>query len=99
MFVLANFMNALAIILHYVLTIYMWIVVARAILSWVNPDPANPIVRFLYDVTEPVFYKIRQTIPLPYIGIDLSPIIVFVIIIFLDSFLVGTIQEIAARLH
>lgn len=99
MFIIANLLNALAVILHYVLTIYMWVVIARAVISWVNPDPYNPIVRFLYDVTEPVLYRIRRTIPLPMTGIDFSPIIVFVIIIFLDSFLVKTLQGIASRLH
>ena len=98
MFIIANFLNAVAIILHYVLTIYMWIIIARAVLSWVNPDPSNPIVRFLYVSTEPVLYRIRRAVPLPYIGLDFSPIIVF-IIIFLDSFLVRTLQEIAMRLH
>ncbi len=99
MFVIANLLNAVAILLHYVLTIYMWIVIARALVSWVNPDPYNPIVRFLYETTEPVLYRIRRTIPLPMTGIDFSPIIVFVIIIFLDSFMVKTIQGIAARLY
>lgn len=98
MFIIANLLNAIAIIVHYVLTIYMWLVIARAVISWVNPDPYNPIVSFLYQTTEPVLYRIRQFIPLPMIGIDISPIIVFIIIIFLDSFLVGTLQEIAMRL-
>jgi YggT family protein len=90
---------AFAMIIHYVLNIYMWIVVARAIISWVSPDPYNPIVRFLYLATEPVLSRIRRTLPLPVTGIDLSPIIVFVIIIFLDNFLVPTIQQIAVRLQ
>ena len=99
MFIIANLLSALAIIMHYVLTIYMWVVIARAVISWVNPDPYNPIVRFLYDVTEPVLYRIRRALPLPMAGIDFSPIIVFVIIIFLDNFLVQTLQGIALRLR
>lgn len=99
MFIIGNFLNALAIILHYILNIYLWIVIARAVISWVNPDPYNPIVRFLYQATEPVLYRIRRTIPLPMTGIDFSPIIVFVVILFLDSFLVPTIQQIAMRLQ
>lgn len=98
MFIIGNFLNALSIILHYGLTIYMWIIVARAVISWVNPDPYNPIVRFLYQATEPVLERIRRTLPLPMTGIDFTPIIVFVIIIFLDNFLVRTIKEIALRL-
>ena len=99
MFIIANFLMALAMIIHYVLNIYMWIVVARAIISWVSPDPYNPIVRFLYLATEPVLSRIRRTLPLPMTGLDLSPIAVFVIIIFLDNFLVPSIQQIAMRLQ
>ncbi len=99
MFIVSNFLSALAIILHYVLTIYMWVIIARAVISWVNPDPYNPIVRFLYQVTEPVLYRIRRTIPMPMTGIDFSPIIVFILIIFLDNFLVKTLSEIALRLQ
>jgi len=99
MFIIANLLSAVAVMLHYVLTIYMWIIIARAVISWVNPDPYNPIVRFLYTVTEPVLSSIRRTIPLPMVGIDFSPIIVFVIIIFCDNFLVKTLHEIAMRLH
>lgn len=99
MFIIANLLNAIAMILHYALQIYLWLVIGRAIISWVNPDPYNPIVNFLYQVTEPVLYRVRRTLPFPSIGIDISPIIVFAIIIFLDSFLVSTLQEIAMRLR
>ena len=64
MFVLANLLIALAQVVDYLLTAYMWIVIARAIISWVNPDPYNPIVRFLYSATEPVLYRIRRLLPL-----------------------------------
>ncbi len=97
MFVFANLLNALAIILSWALTIYMWIIIIRALISWVNPDPYNPIVQFLYNVTEPVLYPIRKR--LPYMGgIDLSPLIVLLIIIFLQSFLVATIRDMAIRM-
>ena len=99
MFILANLLAAVATIIHYVLTIYMWLIIARAVISWVNPDPYNPIVRFLYQVTEPVLFRVRRLLPLSAGGIDFSPIIVFVIIIFLDSFVVRTLQEIAMRMH
>ncbi len=99
MFIISNFLQAVAVILHYGLTIYMWLVIARAVISWVNPDPYNPIVRFLYQTTEPVLYQVRRYLPLPQVGLDISPIIVFIIIIFLDNFIVKTISEIAMRLH
>lgn len=91
MFIIANFLKALAVILDYGLEFYMWIIIARAVLSWVNPDPYNSIVRFINNVTEPVLYKLRQFIPVSYGGIDFSPIIVILIIIFLQQFLVGSL--------
>ena len=90
MFVLAIFLNAIADLLHYVLTIYLWIVI-----SWVNPDPYNPIVRFLQAATDPVLNRLRSYLPLYFGGFDFSPIIVFLIISFLDNFLVRTLQVIA----
>ncbi len=77
----------------------MWIIIIRALLSWVNPDPYNPIVRFLNSITEPVLYRVRQLIPMSGVGIDFSPIIVILAIIFLQSFLVNSIGMIAARLQ
>lgn len=98
MFVLANFIYALANVLDMVLNIYLWIVFARAILSWVNPDPYNPIVQFLIRVTEPVLYPIRRAIGYG-MGIDFSPLIVIFAIYFLRSFLVRTLFDIALRLR
>ena len=63
MFALRNLIEALATIVNLGLTIYMWVIIARALLSWVNPDPYNPIVRFLYNVTEPVLGWIRRRVP------------------------------------
>ena len=70
MFVFGNLLTAIAKVLDVVLVIFMWIVIARAILSWVNPDPYNPIVRFIHNITEPVLYQIRKRIPLNFGGID-----------------------------
>jgi YggT family protein len=95
MFILGNFIKAVAIILHYVLTFYMWIVIARAILSWVNPDPYNPIVRFIHNVTEPVLYRIRAKIPVSFGGIDFSPIIVILGVIFLQNFVVNSLLRLS----
>ena len=63
MFLLENFIQAIAFTLDSLLSIYFWIVLISALLSWVNPDPRNPIVRFLYNVTEPVLYHIRRRLP------------------------------------
>jgi len=99
LFIIGNFLSAVAVIFDYILTIYMWVIVARAVISWVNPDPYNPIVRFLYQVTEPVLYRIRRSLPVAMGGIDLSPIVVFLVIIFLKSFMVPTLQQIAYRFN
>jgi YggT family protein len=85
-------------VLDYVLLFFMLIIFARAVLSWVNPDPYNPIVRFIHSVTEPVLYRIRQTIPMAFGGIDFSPIIVFLGIVFLREFLVNSILELSRTL-
>ncbi|MGB6065710.1 MAG: YggT family protein [Desulfomonilaceae bacterium] len=99
MFVLGNFLSAIAEVLNIVLTIYMWIVIIAALISWVNPDPYNPIVRFLYSVTEPVFAAVRRWLPFPYMGIDFSPIIVLLIIVFLQRFLIDTLRHLAMNLQ
>ncbi|HAO93989.1 MAG: hypothetical protein A2X99_01585 [Deltaproteobacteria bacterium GWB2_55_19] len=97
MFALANLINALAQILDIALSAYLWIIIARAIISWVNPDPYNPIVRFLYQVTEPVLYRVRRVIPFLG-GIDLSPMIVILAIYFIKKFAVVSLIELAVRL-
>jgi len=96
MFIIGNLLKAIAVVLHYVLHFYMWIVVARAVLSWVNPDPYNPIVRFIHNVTEPVLYRIRTKLPLDFGGIDFSPIIVILGIIFLQNFVVNSLLRMSA---
>ncbi len=96
MYVLGDFLLALAKLIDYVLYAYMWIIVIRALLSWVNPDPWNPIVRFLYQVTEPVLRPIRQRLPAT--GIDFSPLVVILGIYFLQIFLIRVLRETAYRL-
>ncbi|MCX5857666.1 MAG: YggT family protein [Deltaproteobacteria bacterium] len=99
MFVMENLIVALAKIIDMGLTLYLWLIIGRAIISWVNPDPYNPIVTFLYRVTEPVMAPIRRLIPMRGMGIDISPIIVIMIIYFLQMFLVKTIIQIAYSFH
>jgi len=98
-FILANLVEALASALGALLQIYMWIIIARAVISWVNPDPYNPIVRFLYSVTEPVLYRVRRALPFYAGGIDFSPIIVFVAIYFLELFLVRSLYDLARSMR
>ena len=97
MFVLANFFFAVAGVLNLVLTLYLWIIIIRALLTWVNPDPRNPIVRFLHNATEPVLYPVRRALPFMG-GIDLSPLVVIVAIYFLQIFLVSSLRDLAVRM-
>ena len=94
MFMLGNFLMAVATLLNFVLGAYIWVVIARAVITWVNADPYNPIVRFLRQVTDPLLVKIRRVVPVMG-GLDLSPMILILIIIFLQSFLVPTLQQMA----
>ena len=98
MFVVGNFLGAVAKIIDIALTLYMWIIIGRAVISWVNPDPYNPIVRFLNSVTEPVLNPIRRRLPISLGGMDFSPIIVILAIIFVQSFLVRSLAELAMRM-
>ncbi len=98
MFVVNNFMMSLAQVLDFMLSAYMWIVIGRAVISWVNADPFNPVVRFVYDVTEPVLSRIRQWIPINMGGVDFSPVILILVIMFLQSFLVPTLKQMAMAL-
>lgn len=98
MFVISNFMVAVAKILDVGLNLYMWIIIGRALISWLNLDPFNPIVRFLHSVTEPVLYPIRRRLPMFFGSIDFSPVIVIFAIIFLQSFLVKSLMQIGERL-
>jgi YggT family protein len=95
-FVGSYLVHAVANLINLILTAYMWIIIARAILSWVNPDPHNPIVRFLYRVTEPVLRPVRRLIPTHQIGLDLSPMIVLLGIYFLQQFLVPVLYRLAS---
>ena len=98
MYIIGYLLMAIAKVLDIVMNIFLFIVIARAVLSWVNPDPFNPIVRFINNVTEPVLYPIRTRLPVHFGGIDLSPIIVFLGIIFVRTFVVSSLMRMSASL-
>ena len=98
MFVANYFIVALANLVNLVLSAYMWLIIARAVLSWVNPDPYNPIVRFLYRVTEPVLRPIRRALPTYQMGLDLSPMVVLLGIYFLKEFVVPVLYRVASEI-
>jgi YggT family protein len=98
MFVVSNLVMTIARLLEIVLEVYFWIIIVRALLSWVNPDRYNPIVQFLYRVTEPVLRPIRRRLPME-MGLDFSPLIVILAIKVLQWFLVDSLRDLAVSLR
>ena len=98
MFIINYFFVALANLVNIVIVAYIWIIIARAVLSWVNPDPYNPIVRFLHRVTEPVLRPVRERLPATQMGLDFAPMIVILVLYFLKEFLVPVLYRIATEI-
>ncbi|MEK6673023.1 MAG: YggT family protein [Nitrospirota bacterium] len=98
MFIFGNFIIAIANILDIILDIYKWIIIIAAVISWMNPDPYNPVVRFLYAITEPALRPIRRIIGFRLGPVDISPIIVILAIIFIQRFLIGSLIELAYKM-
>lgn len=99
MFVMSRLIEGIAVVLQIALNVYLWIVIIRALLSWVNPDPYNPIVRTLYSITDPLLNLIRRRLPVVFGAIDLSPLLLILVIYFLEVFLVGTLRDLAWQLR
>ena len=98
MFVAGNFLIAIAEIANIILTLLYWIIIIRALITWISPDPWNPIVMFLTRVTEPILAPIRNAFPFLSTGIDFSPLIVILGIYFLRLFLVQSLLDLAIKL-
>jgi len=98
MFIFGNLLGALGQVLGMLIRTYMWIVIIRALISWVNPDPYNPIVRFLHAATDPVLYRIRRLLPVSFGGIDFSPLILIAGLLFLEAFLVQSLFDLSHQL-
>jgi len=98
MFALGYLITALGNLVDIVIQAYIIIIIVRALISWVSPDPYNPIVRFLYRVTEPVLRPIRYRLPTVAMGLDLSPVVVILILMFLQRFLVPVLYRIGTEL-
>jgi len=100
MFIFGNLIQAVAVILDKVLQLYTFVLIVSVLISWVSPDPYNPIVRVLRMATEPVFNWVRRRLPFTMVGMmDLSPIVVFMAIWFLRMFLVHTLFDLSLRLR
>lgn len=98
MILLSNFLFALAQILNLILNAYLFILIARVIVSWIGGDPYNPLVRFICSATDPLLYKVRRKIPFNTGSLDLSPIILVAIIYFFQLFLVQSVADYAVSL-
>jgi len=96
--ILSTFLSTVATILHTVINVYIWVIIAAALISWVRPDPYNQIVQLLYRLTEPVYERLRRLVPTIVGGVDLAPIIVLLALQFTDLFFVRLLHEFAASL-
>ena len=99
MFIAGNVLEGIATILDTILWLYMWVIIIRALISWVNPEPWNPIVQFLQRATDPVLYQIRKRLGMGGMGFDFSPIIAILLIMFLQIAVVGSLKDLAMRMH
>ena len=100
MIVVANTMSAIALVLGSLLSLYFWIVIIAAVLTWVRPDPYNPIVRTLRALTEPVFYRVRKWLPFTYSsGMDFSPVVVLLVIELFNRIVITSLAQYAMTLH
>ena len=99
MFLVVHFIEAVAVVLGYVLEFYWWALMIRALLSWVSPDPFNPIVQFLQRVTDPILRPIQRMMGSYWMGIDLSPMVALLVILFLKSFLIRSLLDLAGQLR
>jgi YggT family protein len=95
MFLIANLLVAVAQILDYVLWAYAWILLGRVVISYINADPNNPLIRFLYGATEPLLQRVRAKLPVTSGGFDFSPIVVWLAVMFLQRFLVRSLYDLA----
>lgn len=99
MLLLSNIVYAVASVLQSLLTVYFWVVIIAVLLSWVRPDPYNPIVRTLHALTEPVFYRVRKYLPFTFVGgLDLSPVVVLIAVQLVQIIVVRTLLQWAAML-
>lgn len=100
MIVLANTLSAVALVFGSLLSLYFWIVIIASLLTWVRPDPYNPIVRALRTMTEPVFFRVRKWLPFTYSsGMDFSPVVVLLAIELFNRIVVASLAQYAMTLH
>lgn len=99
MFVFANLLFAVAQVLDYVLWACIWILIARSVVSLWRADQTVPVVRLLYNATEPVLTQVRRRLPVMTREFDFSPLVVLIGALFLQRFLVHTLYDLASALR
>lgn len=99
MFIFGNLLLSIARLLDIIITLLYWLIIIRALVSWVNPDPFNPIVQFLQKTTDPILTPIKRALRMQFWAVDISPIIAVLCLIFIQSFLVRTLTDLALRLR
>jgi YggT family protein len=99
MFVFGNLLSGIAYVVNLLLEIYLWVVIIRTILSWIRPNPYNPLVRIIYGAVDPVTYRISKLLPTRIGMFDIAPFVIILIIIFLQHFLVRSLYDLAVRLR
>lgn len=97
MFIIANLLIAVARIIDIGVTLYIFAIIVRVILSWIQYDPYNAVVKFINDITEPPLAKIRQMVPI-FGGLDISPMILIFVLYILEGFVVSTLNDLALAL-
>lgn len=98
MFVIGNLLTAVATVLHALFNTLLLVILVNALLSWVRPDPMNPIVQFLERVSDVVCNPIRRVLPTAMGGIDFAPFLAMLAIWFIDMFLYNTLRDLAIRM-
>lgn len=99
MFVFGNFVTGIAYVVDMLLNIYFWIILIRTVLSWLQPNPYNPLVRIIYNLVDPVTYKISRMIPTRVGMIDLAPFILMILIVFVQRFFVRSLFDLGTRMN
>ncbi len=91
---LDGIINGLGGIVHSLLTVYIWIIIIGALLTWIRPDPYNPIVQIIYRLSEPAYRLVRRMMPTVFNGLDLAPLIIIILLQVADIVLVNIINAV-----
>ena len=83
----------LLMILNSIIMLYMWVIIIAALITWVQPDPYNPVVQLLYRLTQPAYNLVRRFIPTMFNGIDLAPLVIIIFLQIIQVFITAVIHS------